>query len=52
MKLKFKLPDRHDLLVLGGFGLVVAGVAQVSTWVAFVIGGIGLIYVGAFTERE
>lgn len=48
--MKIRLPDRHDLAVILGFGIVVAGVAQVLPWLAICIAGGALVYVGIFTE--
>jgi hypothetical protein len=49
---KFRLPDRSDALVLFGIVLVVAGVYQVAPWLAFVIAGLALAYIGIAADRE
>lgn len=49
--MKVRLPDRNDALVLiGGVGVVV-GIWQALPWLAIVIGGAFLIYVGVATDR-
>ena len=49
---KVRLPDRHDAAVLLGLCLVVVGVAQVAGWLACVIAGLGLAYIGIATEQK
>jgi fatty acid desaturase len=48
---KFRLPDRNDALVLLGATAIVAGVWQVLPWLAMVIAGLMVAYVGVVTER-
>lgn len=47
-----KLPDRHDAAVLAGMSLLVFGVFQVLPWLAIIVAGGCLIYIGVFTERS
>lgn len=49
--MKFRLPDRSDALILIGLVLVVGGVAQVAPWLAMVIAGLGLAYIGLAWDR-
>jgi hypothetical protein len=48
----FKLPDRHDFLVLAGMALVVGGLWQVQPWLGLVVGGFFFVYIGTFTESD
>jgi hypothetical protein len=48
---KIRLPDRHDALVLLGADAVVIGAYQVAPFLACIIGGGFLIYIGVVTER-
>jgi hypothetical protein len=48
---KIRLPDRHDALVLLGAATVVIGAYQVAPFLAYIIGGGFLIYIGVVTER-
>lgn len=49
---KIRLPDRHDAAVLLGAAAVVIGAYQAVPWLAFVLGGGFLIWLGVATERS
>lgn len=49
---KIRLPDRHDSLALLGALIVIAGIYQVQQWLAFVVAGGFLLYVGVATETN
>lgn len=48
--MKIHLPDRHDALALIGGLVIIVGVWQVLPWLAVVVAGGFLLYIGIVTE--
>lgn len=48
--MKIHLPDRHDALALIGAVIIIAGLWQVLPWLALVVAGGFLLYIGVATE--